>query len=89
MVFYTNVVLKIVILFVRLKSVLRRYVISEAGLKKWKPETSKKEILQCFSISRKVFISKGNEFYRLLIVHYSRLRGYFCLCNIVIEVKNL
>ena len=36
LVFYTNVVLKIVILYVRLNSVLRRYVISEAGLKKKK-----------------------------------------------------
>ena len=34
LVFYTNVVLKIVILFVRLNSVLRRYVISEVGFKK-------------------------------------------------------
>ena len=33
LVFYTNIVLKIVILYVRLNSVLRRYVISEAGLK--------------------------------------------------------
>ena len=34
LVFYTNVVLKIVILYFRLNSVLRRYVISDAGLKK-------------------------------------------------------
>ena len=34
LVFYTNEVLKIVILYVRLNSVLRRYVISEARLKK-------------------------------------------------------
>ena len=69
-VFYTNVVLKIVILFVRLNSVLRHYVISEAGFKKlenW--ETSKKEILQCFSISRRVFILKGGEIYCLVIVN--------------------
>ena len=34
LVFYTNVVLKIVILYVRLNSVLRRYIISVAGFKK-------------------------------------------------------
>ena len=34
LVFYTKAFLKIVILLVRLNSVLRRYVISEAGLKK-------------------------------------------------------
>ena len=34
LVFYTDVVLKILILCVRLNSVSRRYVISEAGFKK-------------------------------------------------------
>ena len=49
LVFYTNVVLKIVILIVRLNSVLKRFVISEAWLKKnRKPETSKKRFCNVF-----------------------------------------
>ena len=86
LVFYTDVVLKIVILFVRLNSVLRRCVISDAGFKILETGNQSKKILQCFfDFTLGVYF----EFYCLVIVHYSRLRGYFCLCNIVIEIKIL
>ena len=63
LVFYTTVVLKIVILSVRLNSVLEASCYFRSRVKKiGKPETSKKQILQCFSISRWVFILKDGEF---------------------------
>ena len=43
LVFYTKVFLTIVKLYVRLNSVLRRYVISEAGLKKMENRKPVKE----------------------------------------------
>ena len=33
-----------------------------------------------------MFILKDSEFYRLVIVHYSRLRGHFAFANIVINM---
>ena len=34
-----------------------------------------------------MFILKGGEFYRLVIVHYSRLRGHFAYATLLLKLK--
>ena len=41
----------------------------------------------CFSISRQVFILKGGKFYRLVIVHYRRLRSHFAFATLLLKLK--